>query len=56
MIWFNTQLPAQRISQPAPAPHQLQPALTPQQVQPARKAVWVLAPAQQMRIHATCVG
>jgi len=29
MLWLNTQLPAQRISQPAPGPQQVQPALTP---------------------------
>jgi len=43
VLWLNIQLPAQRISQPAPTPHQVQPA-------PVRKVVRVPAPAPQMRV------
>jgi len=49
VLWFNTQFPAQRTSQPTPAPH-------PQQVQPPRKAVRIPAPAPQMRVLATRAG
>ena len=36
VLWLSTQLPAQIISQPAPAPHQVQPAPAPHQVSSTR--------------------
>ena len=56
MLWLNTQLHAQTISQHKPTPHpqQVQPAPAPKQVQPApaRKAVRVPAPGPQMQVPA----
>ena len=60
MPWLNTQLPAQRIYQPAPARHQRQVQLAPapQQVKPAPASMEVRVPAPdpQMRVLTSRAG